>query len=119
MKQFPLETLGSIAFKDQSTPMVLPFCKLPCGEIRYHGNESTKNIKLLQGCFKHISGMILSCFLRFCADQVIRRCVYGKKLQTSQSLSQGPTGGHNGANYLCQKKSSIQDFLIGPTIYKD
>nr|GEX71351.1 reverse transcriptase domain-containing protein [Tanacetum cinerariifolium] len=55
---------------------------------------------------------------KICADQVIRRCVYGKEaLDILEACHNGPTGGHYGANLIAKK---IFDFgFFWPTIYKD
>nr|GEY94735.1 DNA-directed DNA polymerase [Tanacetum cinerariifolium] len=53
-----------------------------------------------------------------CADQVIRRCVYGKEaVDIRTTYHNGPTGGHHGANYTA-KKVFDSDFYW-PTIYRD
>ncbi|GJT82613.1 reverse transcriptase domain-containing protein [Tanacetum coccineum] len=41
---------------------------------------------------------------RMCADQVIRRCVYGQEaVDILTACHNGPTGGHHGANYSTKK----------------
>nr|GFA13252.1 DNA-directed DNA polymerase [Tanacetum cinerariifolium] len=52
------------------------------------------------------------------ADQVIRRCVYGKEaLDILEACHNGPTGGHHGANLTAKKIFDAGFFW--PTIYKD
>ncbi|GJW56840.1 hypothetical protein Tco_0103571 [Tanacetum coccineum] len=46
-KTFPLEALGSVALRDDSTPWVCRLCKLPCGELHCQGNLLQK---LTIGC---------------------------------------------------------------------
>nr|GFC19076.1 reverse transcriptase domain-containing protein [Tanacetum cinerariifolium] len=55
---------------------------------------------------------------RICADQVIRRCVYGQEtIDILTACHNGPTEGHHGANYTAKK---VFDFgFYWPTIYKD
>nr|GEZ06587.1 reverse transcriptase domain-containing protein [Tanacetum cinerariifolium] len=51
-------------------------------------------------------------------DQVIRRCVHGKKaLEILEACHNGPTGGHHGANLTAKKV--FDDSFFWPTIYKD
>ncbi|GJY23844.1 reverse transcriptase domain-containing protein [Tanacetum coccineum] len=53
-----------------------------------------------------------------CADQVIRRCVYGQEaVDILTACHNGPTGGHHGANYTA-KKVFDSDFYWS-TIYHD
>ncbi|GKB44969.1 reverse transcriptase domain-containing protein [Tanacetum coccineum] len=55
---------------------------------------------------------------RIGADQVIRRCVFGKKARKIlMECHQGPTGGHHGPNYTAKKVFDTRFFW--PSIYKD
>nr|GEX88968.1 reverse transcriptase domain-containing protein [Tanacetum cinerariifolium] len=55
---------------------------------------------------------------KICADQVIRRCVHGKKaLDILEACHNGPTGGHHGTNFTAKKVFDAGFFW--PTIYKD
>ena len=55
---------------------------------------------------------------RVCADQVIRRCVYGKEIfQILQHCHEGLTGGHQAANYTARKV--LDAGFYWPTIYQD
>nr|GEU97698.1 reverse transcriptase domain-containing protein [Tanacetum cinerariifolium] len=41
---------------------------------------------------------------KICADQVIRRCVYGQEaIDILKACRNGPTGGHHGSNYTAKK----------------
>lgn len=52
------------------------------------------------------------------ADQVIRRCVYGKEAQQIlEHCHQGPTGGHFGPSYTAKKV--FDSGFYWPTIFKD
>ncbi|GJZ16631.1 reverse transcriptase domain-containing protein [Tanacetum coccineum] len=53
-----------------------------------------------------------------CADQVIRRCVYGQEaVDILTACHNGPTGGHHGANYTAKKV--FDSCFHWPTIYRD
>nr|GFB69273.1 reverse transcriptase domain-containing protein [Tanacetum cinerariifolium] len=55
---------------------------------------------------------------RICADQIIRRGVYGQEaFDILKACHEGPTGGHHGANFTA-KKVFEADFFC-PIIYKD
>ncbi|GJT89038.1 reverse transcriptase domain-containing protein [Tanacetum coccineum] len=55
---------------------------------------------------------------KICADQVIRRCVFGKEAHDIlMACHDGPTGGHHGANYTARKV--FDSGFFWPTIYKD
>nr|GFB47308.1 reverse transcriptase domain-containing protein [Tanacetum cinerariifolium] len=55
---------------------------------------------------------------RTCADQIIRRCVAGKKaIDILNACHSGPTEGHYGANYTAKKV--FDSGFYWPSIYKD
>nr|GEZ06449.1 reverse transcriptase domain-containing protein [Tanacetum cinerariifolium] len=55
---------------------------------------------------------------KICADQVIRRCVYGKEaIDILVACHNGPTWGHHGANLTA--KNIFDAGFFWPTIYKD
>ncbi|GJU16256.1 reverse transcriptase domain-containing protein [Tanacetum coccineum] len=55
---------------------------------------------------------------RTCADQIIRRCVFGQEaLEILKACHEGPTGGHHSANITARKVFDAGFFW--PTIYKD
>ncbi|GJS67298.1 reverse transcriptase domain-containing protein [Tanacetum coccineum] len=55
---------------------------------------------------------------RICADQVIRRCVYGQEaVDILTACHNGPTRGHHGANYTAKKV--FDSGFYWPTIYRD
>ncbi|GKD85836.1 reverse transcriptase domain-containing protein [Tanacetum coccineum] len=90
---FPLETFGMISFHgDSSTPWFADIAN-------YHvGNFVVKGI--------------------ICADQVIRRCVYGQEVvDILTACHNGPTGRHHGANYTAKKV--FESGFYWPTIYRD
>ncbi|GJT46362.1 reverse transcriptase domain-containing protein, partial [Tanacetum coccineum] len=56
--------------------------------------------------------------LEICADQVIRRCVFGQEaVDILTACHNGPTGGHHGANYTAKKV--FDSGFYWPTIYRD
>ncbi|GJY63486.1 reverse transcriptase domain-containing protein [Tanacetum coccineum] len=90
---FPLETLGMMSFLgDSSTSWFVDIAN-------YHaGNFVVKGI--------------------ICADQVIRRCIYGQEaIDILTACHNGPTGGHHGANYTAKKV--FDSGFYWPTIYRD
>ncbi|GJT08067.1 reverse transcriptase domain-containing protein [Tanacetum coccineum] len=86
---FPLETLGIISsHNDSSTPWFADIAN-------YHAGNFV-----------------------ICADQVIRRCVYGQEdVDILTTYHNGPTEGHHGANYTAKKVFDLGFFW--PTIYRD
>ncbi|GKA46023.1 reverse transcriptase domain-containing protein [Tanacetum coccineum] len=93
-KIFPLKNLGMVTFRgDSSTPWFADIAN-------YHaGNFIVKGI--------------------ICADQVIRRCVYGQEaIDILMACHNRPTRGHHGANYTAKNVFEFPDF-IWLTIYRD
>ncbi|GKD73621.1 reverse transcriptase domain-containing protein [Tanacetum coccineum] len=89
IETFPLETLGMISF---------------------HGDSNTP-------WFADIANYYAGNFI-ICADQVIRRCVYGQEaVDILTACHNGPTGGHHGANYTAKKV--FDSGFYWPTIYRD
>ncbi|GJX34884.1 reverse transcriptase domain-containing protein [Tanacetum coccineum] len=96
-EKFPLETLSSIASLDarMSTQQKRKFFK----DVKHYFWEDPFLFKI-------------------CADQVIRRCVFGKEAHDIlTACHDGPTGGHHGANYTARKV--FDSGFFWPTIYKD
>ncbi|GJT27686.1 reverse transcriptase domain-containing protein [Tanacetum coccineum] len=55
---------------------------------------------------------------RICADQVIRRCIYGQEaVDILMACHNGPTGGHHGANYAAKKV--FDSGFYWPMIYRN
>ncbi|GJY42806.1 reverse transcriptase domain-containing protein [Tanacetum coccineum] len=55
---------------------------------------------------------------RICADQVVRRCVYGQEaVAILTACHNGPTGGHHGANYTAKKVFDFSFYWL--KIYHD
>ncbi|GJU30191.1 reverse transcriptase domain-containing protein [Tanacetum coccineum] len=74
---FPLETLGSIALKDDSTPWFADFANYHAGKFVIKGMTSQQKNKF----FKDVKHYFWDDPFLFknCADQVIRRCVSGQE----------------------------------------
>ncbi|GJV07206.1 hypothetical protein Tco_1344862 [Tanacetum coccineum] len=89
---FPLETLGSIALKDDSTPWFADFANYHAGKFVIKGMTSQQKNKF----FKDVKHYFWDdpFLFKICADQVIRRCVSGQEaLDILKACHSGPTGG--------------------------
>ncbi|GJS71554.1 reverse transcriptase domain-containing protein [Tanacetum coccineum] len=101
----------SIVYTDHSA---IKFRKLPCGEFHCQGNVVPTEKQVFQRCQTLFLGRPVNS--RFCADQVIRRCVSGQEAFLKACHSR-PTRGHYGANYTAKK--IFDSGFYWPTIYKD
>nr|GFB31601.1 reverse transcriptase domain-containing protein [Tanacetum cinerariifolium] len=109
-EKFPLETLGMIAFRgDSSTPWFSDFANYHAGNFIVEGMSSQQKKKF----FKDVKHYFWDdpYLFKICADQVIRRCVHSQEaVDILTAYHNGPTGGHHGAN-LTAKKSLILIFI--------
>ncbi|GJZ96882.1 reverse transcriptase domain-containing protein [Tanacetum coccineum] len=99
---FPLETLGSVALRDDSTPWFADFANYHAGNFIVKGMSSQQKNKF----FKDVKHYFWDdpFLFKICADQVIRRCVSGQEaFDILKACHSGPTGGHYGANYTAKK----------------
>ncbi|GJR73365.1 reverse transcriptase domain-containing protein [Tanacetum coccineum] len=113
---FPLETLGSVALRVDSTPWFADFANYHAGNFIVKGMSSQQKNKF----FKDVKHYFWDdpFLFKICADQVIRRCVHGKEaLDILKACHNGPTGGHHGANLTAKKVFNVGFFW--PTIYKN
>ncbi|GJX73633.1 reverse transcriptase domain-containing protein [Tanacetum coccineum] len=113
---FPLETLGSVAPRDDSTPWFTDFANYHAGNFIVKGMSSQQKNKF----FKDVKHYFWDdpFLFKICADQVIRRCVSGQEaFDILKACHSGPTGGHYGANYTAKK--IFDSGFYWPTIYKD
>ncbi|GJY16219.1 reverse transcriptase domain-containing protein [Tanacetum coccineum] len=113
---FPLETLGSVALRVDSTPWFADFANYHEGNFIIKGMSSQQKNKF----FKDVKHYFWDdpFLFKICADQVIRRCVHGKEaLDILEACHNGPIGGHHGANLTAKKVFDAGFFW--PTIYKD
>ncbi|GJX69137.1 reverse transcriptase domain-containing protein [Tanacetum coccineum] len=110
---FPLETLGSIALQDQSTPWFADFANYHAGKFVIKGMTSQQKNKF----FKDVKHYFWDdpFLFKICADQVIRRCVSGQEaLDILKACHSGVLLGTLWCQFTPQEKSSIQ-VSIGPT----
>ncbi|GJW98159.1 reverse transcriptase domain-containing protein [Tanacetum coccineum] len=115
-KTFQLETLGSVALRDDSTPWFADFANYHAGNFIVKGMSSQQKNKF----FKDVKHYFWDdpFLFKICADQVIRRCVSGQEaFDILKACHSGPTGGHYGANYTAKK--IFDSGFYWPTIYKD
>ncbi|GJU33451.1 reverse transcriptase domain-containing protein [Tanacetum coccineum] len=113
---FPLETLGSVALRDDSTPWFADFANYHAGNFIVKGMSTQQKNKF----FKDVKHYFWDdpFLFKICADQVIRRCVSGQEaFDILKACHSGPTGGHYGANYTAKK--IFDSGFYWPTIYKD
>ncbi|GJS38202.1 reverse transcriptase domain-containing protein [Tanacetum coccineum] len=99
---FPLETLGSVALHDDSTPWFADFANYHAGNFIVKGMSSQQKNKF----FKDVKHYFWDdpFLFKIYADQVIRRCVSGQEaFDILKACHSGPTGGHYGANYTAKK----------------
>ncbi|GJT03748.1 reverse transcriptase domain-containing protein [Tanacetum coccineum] len=99
---FPLETLGSVALRDDSTPWFADFANYHAGNFIVKGMSTQQKNKF----FKDVKHYFWDdpFLFKICADQVIRRCVSGQEaFDILKACHSGPTGGHYGANYTAKK----------------
>ncbi|GKC55830.1 reverse transcriptase domain-containing protein [Tanacetum coccineum] len=109
---FPLETLGAIT--SESTPWFADYANYHAGNFIIKGMTTQQKKKF----FKDVKHYFWDdpYLFRICADQIIRRCVHGKKaIYILKACHEGPTGGHHSANLTTRKVFDAG--LFWPTIY--
>ncbi|GJX03978.1 reverse transcriptase domain-containing protein [Tanacetum coccineum] len=116
-KTFPFETLSMVTFRgDASTPWFSDFANYHAGNFVVKGMSSQQKKKF----FKDVKHYFWDdpYLFKVCADQVIRRCVFGQEAHDIlMACHDGPTGGHHGANYTAKKVFDLGFYW--PTIYRD
>ncbi|GJY31804.1 reverse transcriptase domain-containing protein [Tanacetum coccineum] len=116
-KTFPLETLGMVTFRgDSNTPWFADIANYHAGNFIVKGMSSQQKKKF----FKDVKHYFWDdpYLFRICADQVIRRCVYGQEaVDILTACHNGPTRGHHGANYIAKKV--FDSGFYWPMIYRD
>ncbi|GJV21027.1 reverse transcriptase domain-containing protein [Tanacetum coccineum] len=114
---FPLETLGIISsHNDSSTPWFADIANYHAGNFVVKGMSSQQKKKF----FKDVKHYFWDdpYLFKICADQMIRRCVYGQEaVGILTACHNRPTRGHHGANYTAKKVFDAG--LFWPTIYRD
>ncbi|GJU09823.1 reverse transcriptase domain-containing protein [Tanacetum coccineum] len=99
---FPLETLGSVALRDDNTPWFADFANYHAGNFIVKGMSSQQKNKF----FKDVKHYFWDdpFLFKICTDQVIRRCVSGQEaFDILKACHSGPIGGYYGANYTAKK----------------
>ncbi|GJU98855.1 reverse transcriptase domain-containing protein [Tanacetum coccineum] len=114
---FPLETLNMVnSHDDQNIPWFADIANYHAGNFLIKGMSTQQKRKF----FKDIKHYFWDdpFLFRTCADQIIRRCVFGQEaLEILKACHEGPTGGHHSANITARKVFDAGFFW--PTIYKD
>ncbi|GJU15896.1 reverse transcriptase domain-containing protein [Tanacetum coccineum] len=114
---FPLETLNTVTSHDnQSTPWFADIANYHAGNFLIKGMSTQQKKKF----FKDVKHYFWDdpYLFRICADQIIRRCVFGQEaLEILKACHEGPTGGHHSANITARKVFDAGFFW--PTIYQD
>ncbi|GJW72911.1 reverse transcriptase domain-containing protein [Tanacetum coccineum] len=114
---FPLETLNTVtSHDDQNTPWFADIANYHTRNFLIKGMSTQQKRKF----FKDIKHYFWDdpYLFRTCADQIIRRCVFGQEaLEILKACHEGPTGGHHSANITARKVFDAGFFW--PTIYKD
>ncbi|GJS79431.1 reverse transcriptase domain-containing protein [Tanacetum coccineum] len=114
---FPLVTLNTVtSHDDQNTPWFADIANYHAGNFLVKGMTSQQKKKF----FKDVKHYFWDdpYLFRTCADQIIRRCVFGQEaLKILKACHEGPTGGHHSANITARKVFDAGFFW--PTIYKD
>ncbi|GJT29402.1 reverse transcriptase domain-containing protein [Tanacetum coccineum] len=114
---FPLETLNTVTSRDnQSTPWFADIANYHAGNFLIKGMSTQQKKKF----FKDVKHYFWDdpYLFRICADQIIRRCVFGQEaLEILKACHEGPTGGHHSANITARKVFDAGFFW--PTIYQD
>ncbi|GJX28240.1 reverse transcriptase domain-containing protein [Tanacetum coccineum] len=114
---FPLETLNMVTSHDnQNTPWFADIANYHAGNFLIKGMSTQQKRKF----FKDIKHYFWDdpYLFRTCADQIIRRCVFGQEaLEILKACHEGPTGGHHSANITARKVFDAGFYW--PTIYKD
>ncbi|GJZ84049.1 hypothetical protein Tco_0649222 [Tanacetum coccineum] len=109
-RTFPLETLGSVALRDDNTPWFADFANYHAGNFIVKGMSTQQKNKF----FKDVKHYFWDdpFLFKICADQVIRRCVSGQEaFDILKACHSGPTGGHYGANYTAKKGLRLGFYL--------
>nr|GFA17808.1 reverse transcriptase domain-containing protein [Tanacetum cinerariifolium] len=117
IKTFPLETLGMIAFRgDSSTSWFVDISNYHAGNFIVKGMSSQQKKKF----FKDVKHYFWDnpYLFKIYADQVIRRCVHGQEaVDILMACHNGPIGGHHGANFIAKKVFDSGFYWL--TIYRD
>nr|GEV41026.1 reverse transcriptase domain-containing protein [Tanacetum cinerariifolium] len=116
-KTFPLETLGMIAFRgDSSTLWFSDIANYHAGNFIVKGMSSQQKKKFFMDVEHYFWDDPY--LFNICANQVIRQCVHGQEVvDILTACHNGPTGGHHGANLTAKKVFDYGFYWL--TIYQD
>nr|GEV91056.1 reverse transcriptase domain-containing protein [Tanacetum cinerariifolium] len=116
-KTFPLETLGMIAFRgDSSTTWFADIANYHAGNFIVKGMSSQQKKKFFKDV-KHYFWDDPYLFKSY-ADHVIKRCVHGQEaVDILTAYHNGPIGGHHGANFIANKVFDSRFYWL--TKYQD
>ncbi|GJW34593.1 reverse transcriptase domain-containing protein [Tanacetum coccineum] len=101
---------------DANTPWFADLANYHAGNFVVKGMSSQQKKKF----FKDVKHYFWDdpYLFKICADQVIRRCVFGQEAHDIlMACHEGPTGGHHDANYTAKKVFDAGFYW--PTIYQD
>ncbi|GKC53548.1 reverse transcriptase domain-containing protein [Tanacetum coccineum] len=101
---------------DDSTPWFADFANYHARNFVINGISSQQKNKF----FKDVKHYFWDepYLFKICKDQVIRRCVYGQEaVDILTACHNGPTEGHDGANYIAKKV--FDSGFFWPTIYRN
>ncbi|GJX24542.1 reverse transcriptase domain-containing protein, partial [Tanacetum coccineum] len=111
-ESFPLKTLNTVTSHDnQSTPWFVDIANYYARNFLIKGMSSQQKKKF----FKDVKHYFWDdpYLFRTCADQIIRRCVFGQEaLEILKACHEGPTGGHHSANIIARKVFDAGFFWI-------
>ncbi|GJY44958.1 reverse transcriptase domain-containing protein [Tanacetum coccineum] len=114
---FPFETLGMVTFRgDANTYLFVEFANYHAGNFVVKGMSSQQKKKF----FKDVKHYFWDdpYLFKVCADQVIRRCIFGQEAHDIlMACHDGPMGGHHDANYTAKKVFDLGFYWS--TIYRD
>ncbi|GJZ24710.1 reverse transcriptase domain-containing protein [Tanacetum coccineum] len=109
-KTFPIKTHGMVTFRgDTSTPWFADIANYHAGNFIVKGMSSQQKKKF----FKDVKHYFWDdpYLFKICADQMIRRCVYGQEaVDILTACHNGPTRGHHGANHIAKKSLMLVSF---------
>ncbi|GJU98251.1 hypothetical protein Tco_1327522, partial [Tanacetum coccineum] len=115
---FPLETLGSIALQDQSTPWFADFANYHAGKFVIKGMTSQQKNKFFKDVM-HISAGLDPFWFKICAYRLKSLCFWPQKLLDIRKVTQLTYWGTlTGANYTARKNLRFR-LLIGPQSTRD
>ncbi|GJX12423.1 reverse transcriptase domain-containing protein [Tanacetum coccineum] len=111
---FPLETLGSVALRVDSTPLFADFPNYHAGNFIVKEMSSQQKNKF----FKDVKHYFWDnpFLFKICVDQIIRRCMHGQEaIDILKACHEGPTRGHHSANLTARKGHTSSSYRLSPS----